>query len=67
MRRFPQPRGRYDRKPVGHIPGCAAAEMRYLADETAIMPVDALRELLEIRDDAVRAHVDLAEHRGRIR
>ena len=63
---FTHGRGCHDGKPVAGVPGGAPAQMRDLADDPAIMLVDALRELLEIGDDRVVAHIDLPEHRRRI-
>jgi len=59
---FPHGRGRHHGQPVAGVPGGAPAKMRDLADDPAVMPVDALRELLEIGDDRIVADVDLAEH-----
>jgi hypothetical protein len=67
MRRFAHRRGGDDRHPVSGVPCRAAAEMRDLANQAALVPVDSFCELLEIGNDVVRADVDLAEYRGRVR
>src|SRR6185369_4098848 len=54
-------RRRDGRQPVCGIGLTAPAEMRDLYHEPGAVLVDALGELLQIRDDRVRADIELAE------
>ena len=66
MQRLAHPRRCHHRHPLLNVGRAAPPQVGDLTHEGAVVGVDALRELLEVRDDRVVAHVELPEHRRRI-